>query len=169
MSSTTEGPVVVESTSSSSSSATINSAVTAMDSLVTNIVESIKVVISSTTTSATPTTATITSTSTSAHTTPSLTTATSNPSVGDAISTTHSGMMNVSELNQSLQHFGIVDYLVFVLMLVICAVIGFYFGFIEKKNKKRNVEVRRGSEALDYLVGGRKMKVFPVALSLVAR
>lgn len=59
-------------------------------------------------------------------------------------------------------------------MLIICAAIGFYFGFIEKKQKKKGqkggaTEQRRGSEALDYLVGGRKMKVFPVSLSLVAR
>lgn len=102
--------------------------------------------------------------------------------------------LSVSDLSHTLQHFGIVDYLVFIAMLAVCAVIGFYFGFIEKKQKRQkqqqlgqqelptdekdgdgdgagaagNAE-RRGSEALDYLVGGRKMKVFPVALSLVAR
>lgn len=90
----------------------------------------------------------------------------------------------MSDLSSALQHFGIVDYLVFIAMLVVCAVIGFYFGFIEKKKKKQKgqvpadekdgpgaagIEERRGSEALDYLVGGRKMKVFPVSLSLVAR
>ena len=83
-----------------------------------------------------------------------------------------STMQNVADLSSSLQHFGYVDYFVFVLMLIICAIIGFYFGFIEKKQKKKNkknIEERRGSEALDYLVGGRKMKVFPVSLSLVAR
>lgn len=81
-------------------------------------------------------------------------------------------ILNVSDLTSSLQHFGFIDYFVFVSMLVVCAGIGFYFGFIEKKNKKNkqtNLEQRRGSEALDYLVGGRKMKVFPVSLSLVAR
>jgi len=88
--------------------------------------------------------------------------------------------LSVKDLSQALQHFGIVDYLVFIAMLAVCAVIGFYFGFIEKKQKKQKlagkdgggaagVEERRGSEALDYLVGGRQMKVFPVALSLVAR
>ncbi|XP_060646201.1 sodium-coupled monocarboxylate transporter 1 isoform X1 [Drosophila nasuta] len=93
--------------------------------------------------------------------------------------------LSVSDLSTALQHFGIVDYIVFIAMLVVCAVIGFYFGFIEKKQKKEKGQVptdekdgdgagaagneeRRGSEALDYLVGGRKMKVFPVALSLVA-
>lgn len=95
--------------------------------------------------------------------------------------------LSVSDLSHTLQHFGIVDYLVFIAMLAVCAVIGFYFGFIEKKQKRKQqgqqevptdekdgagaagIEERRGSEALDYLVGGRKMKVFPVALSLVAR
>lgn len=98
--------------------------------------------------------------------------------------------LSVSDLSHRLQHFGIVDYLVFIAMLAVCAVIGFYFGFIEKKQKRKQqgqqevpqdekdggdgagaagIEERRGSEALDYLVGGRKMKVFPVALSLVAR
>ncbi|XP_039232655.1 sodium-coupled monocarboxylate transporter 1 isoform X4 [Drosophila yakuba] len=87
--------------------------------------------------------------------------------------------LSVKDLSQALQHFGIVDYLVFIAMLAVCAVIGFYFGFIEKKQKKQKlagkdggggagIEERRGSEALDYLVGGRQMKVFPVALSLVA-
>ncbi|KAH8359979.1 hypothetical protein KR093_009843, partial [Drosophila rubida] len=91
--------------------------------------------------------------------------------------------LSVSDLSSALQHFGIVDYFVFIAMLVVCAVIGFYFGFIEKKQKKKKgqvptdekdgagvagIEERRGSEALDYLVGGRKMKVLPVSLSLVA-
>ncbi|BFF88782.1 sodium-coupled monocarboxylate transporter 1 [Drosophila madeirensis] len=93
--------------------------------------------------------------------------------------------LSVKDLSQTLQHFGVVDYMVFIAMLAVCAVIGIYFGFIEKKQKAKKkkggqglackdkagaagVEERRGSEALDYLVGGRQMKVFPVALSLVA-
>ncbi|XP_055849759.1 sodium-coupled monocarboxylate transporter 1 isoform X2 [Episyrphus balteatus] len=77
-------------------------------------------------------------------------------------------VLNVGDLSSSLQHFGWMDYSVFVMMLVVCAAIGFYFGFIEKKSKGKCKEQRRGSEALDYLVGGRKMKVFPVSLSLIA-
>ncbi|XP_034140091.1 sodium-coupled monocarboxylate transporter 1-like isoform X1 [Drosophila guanche] len=93
--------------------------------------------------------------------------------------------LSVKDLGETLQHFGVVDYMVFIVMLAVCAVIGIYFGFIEKKQKSKKkkggqglackdeagaagVEERRGSEALDYLVGGRQMKVFPVALSLVA-
>lgn len=87
-------------------------------------------------------------------------------------STLDKKFMDVSDLSSSLRHFGWVDYLVFVLMLIVCAVIGVYFGFIEKrkkKNRRSNNQKRRGSEALDYLVGGRQMKVIPVSLSLVAR
>ncbi|XP_011176580.2 sodium-coupled monocarboxylate transporter 1 isoform X3 [Zeugodacus cucurbitae] len=76
--------------------------------------------------------------------------------------------LNVMELSSSLQHFGVLDYFVFMLMLAVCAVIGLYFGFIERNKKQSDNEQRRGSEALDYLMGGRKMKVFPVSLSLVA-
>lgn len=51
------------------------------------------------------------------------------------------------------------DYTVFVVMLTVSAAIGIYFGFFEgKKNKTTE----------DYLLGGRKMKVFPIAVSLIA-
>lgn len=130
--------------------------------------------------------------STTAQETTTTTTAStvSSAAVSSTITTTTTGRpekLSVSDLSHTLQHFGIVDYLVFIAMLAVCAVIGFYFGFIEKKQKRKQqgqqevptdekdgagaagIEERRGSEALDYLVGGRKMKVFPVALSLVAR
>jgi solute carrier family 5 (sodium-coupled monocarboxylate transporter), member 8/12 len=70
--------------------------------------------------------------------------------------------LNVDSVHAHLQKFGWQDYLIFVLMLAICALIGIYFGFIEKKSKAI------GDEA-DYLVGGRSMKTFPVAMSLIAR
>ena len=113
--------------------------------------------------------------SVSTTTTSSSTSTSTSASSFASASTPHSEddkILNVSDLSSSLQHFGFIDYFVFVSMLVVCAGIGFYFGFIEKKtkkNKQANLEQRRGSEALDYLVGGRKMKVFPVSLSLVAR
>lgn len=65
------------------------------------------------------------------------------------------------------QQFGWPDYLVFGLMLCVCMVIGVFFAWKTHKNR-RNYKLRRGSEALNYLVGGRKMKIFPVAMSLVA-
>lgn len=76
-------------------------------------------------------------------------------------------MENVSSLKSSLQKFGWQDYSVFILMLVSCSFVGVYFGYKDKKKNNRELDADRG--ALDYLVGGRKMKVFPVAMSLVAR
>lgn len=73
-----------------------------------------------------------------------------------------SGLM-LDDVKISMQKFGMPDYLVFVVMLVICALIGVYFGFIEKKPHKK------GDEESDYLVGGRQMKVIPITMSLIAR
>ncbi|XP_029732697.1 sodium-coupled monocarboxylate transporter 1-like [Aedes albopictus] len=69
--------------------------------------------------------------------------------------------LSVDEVKVSLQRFGLYDYVVFVIMLASCAMIGVYFGFIKKKSQKGDVEA-------DYLVGGRKMGVIPVSLSLIA-
>lgn len=79
--------------------------------------------------------------------------------------------INVSDLNKSLQRFGWPDYVVFLVMLVSCALVGVYFGFVEKKFKKKKfrTEFYESEVAQDYLVGGRQMSVVPVALSLVAR
>lgn len=78
--------------------------------------------------------------------------------------------LDVSDVSKSLQQFSWPDYLVFILMLISCMLIGVYYGWQDhQKHKNRKHKQRRGSEALDYLVGGRKMKVFPVAMSLVAR
>lgn len=56
--------------------------------------------------------------------------------------------------------FSTEDYSVFVVMLSISAGIGIYFGFFQGK-KNQTTE--------DYLLGGRKMKIFPIAVSLIAR
>lgn len=79
--------------------------------------------------------------------------------------------LNVSELYKSLQNFGWIDYAVFILMLISCAAVGVYFGFIDKKRKRRlSQNVSKESEvAQEYLMGGRQMSVVPVALSIVAR
>lgn len=55
--------------------------------------------------------------------------------------------------------FSTEDYSVFVVMLSISAGIGIYFGFFQGK-KNQTTE--------DYLLGGRKMKIFPIAVSLIA-
>ncbi|XP_064551030.1 sodium-coupled monocarboxylate transporter 2-like [Drosophila montana] len=54
--------------------------------------------------------------------------------------------------------FGIADYLVFTLMLCASAAIGVYFGFFSKA--KNTTE--------EYLRGGKKMQILPIAVSLVA-
>jgi sodium-coupled monocarboxylate transporter 8/12 len=74
----------------------------------------------------------------------------------------------VEDLRNSLKRFGAADYAVFAVLLLSCTVVGLYFGYTDYQRKKRMKHQRRGSEAMDYLVGGRNMKVFPVAMSLVA-
>ncbi|KAL9698573.1 hypothetical protein quinque_002014 [Culex quinquefasciatus] len=78
--------------------------------------------------------------------------------------------LSVQDVSLSLQRFGLADYLVFSTMLLVCIGIGVYFGWKDHQKQKRRAtsSVRRGSEALDYLVGNRRMKIFPVAMSLVA-
>lgn len=73
-----------------------------------------------------------------------------------------SGLM-LDDVRISMQKFGMPDYLVFVAMLVMCALIGIYFGFFEKKS------ATKCDEESDYLVGGRQMKVVPITMSLIAR
>ncbi|XP_050316643.1 sodium-coupled monocarboxylate transporter 1-like [Bactrocera neohumeralis] len=54
--------------------------------------------------------------------------------------------------------FGTIDYVVFVLMLSASLIIGIYFGFFG-----------HGADNTDeYLLGGRRMKIIPIAFSLVA-
>lgn len=80
--------------------------------------------------------------------------------------------INVDDVHNSLKRFGFGDYVVFMFMLLICSVIGLFFAYTDhkKQDQKKNskVEKRRGSDELEYLVGGRKMQIFPVAMSLVA-
>ncbi|XP_055376440.1 sodium-coupled monocarboxylate transporter 1-like isoform X2 [Condylostylus longicornis] len=89
-------------------------------------------------------------------------------------------MKKYTDNNVEKFYFHIVDYCVFAAMLILSAVTGVYFGYYRKKNFKENiqqVEVPKktkqkqdfGSESLnEYLLGSRKLKVFPVAMSLVA-
>lgn len=74
--------------------------------------------------------------------------------------------LSVEELSNSLKRFGTADYAVFVLMLVCCSMVGLYFGYEDHKRKKSSQ--KNESDTLNYLMGGRNMQVFPVAMSLVA-
>ncbi|CAG9796753.1 unnamed protein product [Diatraea saccharalis] len=66
-------------------------------------------------------------------------------------------MGDVNDMVLHVQRFSWVDYLVFMLMLAISAVVGVYWGFMKKQTTQN-----------DYLLGGRNMKVVPVSMSLVA-
>lgn len=66
-----------------------------------------------------------------------------------------------------MENLSAIDYGVFVAMLTCCSAIGLYFGY--KDLRRRNEKSLSGdSEALNYLMGGRQLMVFPVALSLIA-
>ncbi|XP_037824171.1 sodium-coupled monocarboxylate transporter 2-like isoform X1 [Lucilia sericata] len=54
--------------------------------------------------------------------------------------------------------FGTIDYIVFVLMLCVSAGIGVYFGFFSKSSNTTD----------EYLMGSKKMKTIPIAISLIA-
>lgn len=80
--------------------------------------------------------------------------------------------------------FHAIDYAVFGSMLVFSALVGVYFGYFNKSKSKRQAEKHRhqdteaytekkttdfGSKSmLEYLLGSRKLKAFPVAMSLIA-
>ncbi|KAH8262107.1 hypothetical protein KR038_007281 [Drosophila bunnanda] len=80
--------------------------------------------------------------------------------------------MHVEELRASLQSFGWLDYLVFCLMLAICAVIGIYFCLQLRRESRKQKELHGAEEAASsaasYLVGGRQMKIFPITMSLIS-
>lgn len=65
--------------------------------------------------------------------------------------------LDVRDVGSAVRKFIWPDYLVFTGMLAICLVIGFYYAFWKKS-----------ADEQDYLVGGRHMDTFPVALSLIA-
>lgn len=68
-------------------------------------------------------------------------------------------MNNSSEAFVEQAYFSTLDYSIFILTLFGSLSIGIYFGFFSNELKT----------AEDYLVGGRKMKVIPIAISLMAR
>ncbi|KAF2897368.1 hypothetical protein ILUMI_08807, partial [Ignelater luminosus] len=61
--------------------------------------------------------------------------------------------------NITMQHilFSWFDYILFITMMGLSAIIGIYFGLFKKQNT-----------TIDYLQGGKTMKVFPIAMSLAA-
>jgi solute carrier family 5 (sodium-coupled monocarboxylate transporter), member 8/12 len=68
--------------------------------------------------------------------------------------------MNASSLLENPHGlFGVVDYTLFAIMLGVSTSIGIYFGCFA--NSSETTE--------EYLMGGRKMKTLPIAISLIAR
>ncbi|XP_055538986.1 sodium-coupled monocarboxylate transporter 1 [Wyeomyia smithii] len=67
-------------------------------------------------------------------------------------------MGDLEDIVEHMRRFSWPDYLVFVMMLFLCILIGIYFGFMQRKP----------STEVEYLMGGRTMLVFPIALSLIA-
>lgn len=55
--------------------------------------------------------------------------------------------------------FSWLDYTIFGGMLALSVAIGVYFGYFGTKEASAN----------EYLMGGKKMHIFPIAMSLVAR
>lgn len=71
--------------------------------------------------------------------------------------------MHVSEIIESLQSsFGWLDYVIFLGMLLGCSGVGVYYA-LKDLGAKATINFEE-----NYLVGGRKMKIFPVAMSLIA-
>lgn len=54
--------------------------------------------------------------------------------------------------------FGWTDYVLFAMILTVSILIGIYFGFFSKQDT-----------TMEYLLGGKRMGFFPIAMSLIAR
>jgi solute carrier family 5 (sodium-coupled monocarboxylate transporter), member 8/12 len=93
-------------------------------------------------------------------------------------------MLNDNQHQRELDNFRfhLIDYMVFGGMLVFSASVGVYFGYFNKSGKKRHMTAQQTSDdtdaeklrsdfgsksMLEYLLGSRKLKSFPVAMSLV--
>ncbi|KAM7362744.1 uncharacterized protein ACRADG_013305 [Cochliomyia hominivorax] len=66
--------------------------------------------------------------------------------------------INNAKNYSNIYTFGTVDYIVFILMLLISAGVGLYFGFFRK--------LRNTTQ--EYLMGNKQMKPIPIAISLIA-
>lgn len=65
----------------------------------------------------------------------------------------------MNELESSTSKFSLIEYTVFGSLLGLSALIGLYYGCV-KGNQNTVTE---------YMLGGKKMSVFPIAMSLIAR
>lgn len=67
--------------------------------------------------------------------------------------------LDVGHQHHLTNFFTWIDYSLFGVMLMLSALIGIYFGFFAKRKQDSTVQ---------YLLGGKKMKFFPIAASLIA-
>lgn len=58
------------------------------------------------------------------------------------------------------RYFDWIDYAVFSFLLAVSALIGVYFAFFAKQKQNTTSE---------YLMGSKKMGIFPISMSLIAR
>ncbi|XP_058818710.1 sodium-coupled monocarboxylate transporter 1-like [Topomyia yanbarensis] len=75
------------------------------------------------------------------------------------LTTTTTVVSQVSTVLGETLQFTVIDYAIFVLMLLLSAFIGVYFGFMSKIKQNNTKE---------YLLGGKTMSKFPVSASLIA-
>lgn len=76
----------------------------------------------------------------------------------DTISTTMAPQL-LAATSGGDNNFYAIDYAVFGLLLAVSMGIGVYFGYFSKTEQTTE----------EYLLGGRKMKTIPIAISLIAR
>lgn len=72
--------------------------------------------------------------------------------------TTPGIQFNQTEITLDNFVFGWLDYALFSLLLLVSVLIGVYFGFFSKQDS-----------TTEYLLGGKRMGCFPVAMSIIAR
>ena len=65
--------------------------------------------------------------------------------------------ISVDQSSPSVRHFSWVDYFVFVMALVVSSLIGIYHAWKGS-----------GNSTFNYLMGGKKMGVIPIAMSMAA-
>lgn len=66
--------------------------------------------------------------------------------------------MDTNERSDNILHFSYIDYAIFIILLILSSAIGIYYGFLSK-TKQNN--------ANEYLLGGKKMALFPISVSLI--
>lgn len=64
----------------------------------------------------------------------------------------------IQDIVENVFRFGVTDYTVFGVMLLVSAGIGVYFGFFSSGENTTD----------EYLLGGKRMKTIPIAISLIA-